>query len=218
MKVIFLDIDGVLQPYDSKYKRNVKISRDLLIDYMSQKYKRDYHKHFDVEVLYCLLDWDVKAIRCIRRICEETDAKIVMSTGWRPSTYGKDDPTHLRDLLHVWDLDKYYLGETDVLWDEYLRHGKKMNMAQEYLKDYDVAGFRERAIEIVDYLICHEDITNYVVIDDMDLYDAGLDGHYVRTHNVINDEQAEECIKILNSTYNIQSDLIYAKKKIMQNV
>ncbi|MCD7840008.1 MAG: hypothetical protein LUG46_05190 [Erysipelotrichaceae bacterium] len=199
MKVIFLDIDGVLQPYNNEYAFRNKIPRDLLIKYISLKYQRDYFRHYSLEVRYCLLDWDAKAIRRIRRICEETDAEIVMSTGWRPSTYGKNDPTHLRDLLHIWDLDKYYQGETDVLLSEYSKLSKKMDKAKEYLKDYDVEGFRKRAVEIVDYLLNHEDITNYVVIDDMDLYNAGLDGHYVRTCNIINDEQAEKCIHILNA-------------------
>ncbi|MCD7840007.1 MAG: hypothetical protein LUG46_05185 [Erysipelotrichaceae bacterium] len=205
MKVMFLDIDGVLQPYNSKYKRNVKISGDLLIDYMYQKYKRDYHKHFDVEVLYCLLDWDTKAIRCIRRICEETGTKIVMSTGWRPSTYGKDDPTHLKDLLHVWDLDKYYLGETDAMLSSWsgTRLRKDMSETEEYLKSKGFEDCRRRAIEIADYLMNHNDITNYVIIDDMDLSNCGMDNHFVRTFDAIKDEQAEDCIRILNSNINI---------------
>ncbi|MCD7894965.1 MAG: hypothetical protein LUG60_14915 [Erysipelotrichaceae bacterium] len=218
MKVMFLDIDGVLQPYNNEYAFCNKIPRDLLIKYISLKYQRDYFMHYSLEVRYCLLDWDVKAIRRIRHICEKTDAKIVMSSGWRPSTYGKDDPTHLRDLLHIWDLDKYYLGETEVLWRESSNRGMKMDKAKEYLKDYDVEGFRKRVVEIVDYLLNHDDITNYVVIDDMDLYNAGLDGHYVRTCDIINDDQAKECIKILNSSYNIQNDLMQVNKKIVKNV
>ncbi len=208
MKVMFLDIDGVLQPYDSKNKRQVKVSGDLLIDYMCQKYKRDYHKHFDVEVLYCLLDWDVKAIRCIRRICEETDAKIVMSTGWRPRTYGKDDSTHLKDLLHVWDLDKYYLGETDAMLTSWsgTRLRKDMSETEEYLKSKGFEDCQRRAIEIVDFLMNHDNITNYVIIDDMDLSNCGMNDHFVRTFDAINDEQTEECIRILNSNINIHDE------------
>ena len=54
-----------------------------------------------------------------------------------------------------------------------------------------------RAVEILDYVRKHEEITNYVAIDDMDLLDE-LEEHFVKTKNLINNEQAEKCIEILN--------------------
>ncbi len=56
MKVIFLDIDGVLQPYNNQYAFRNEIPRDLLLKYISLKFQRDYFKHYGLEVRYCLLD------------------------------------------------------------------------------------------------------------------------------------------------------------------
>lgn len=46
--------------------------------------------------------------------------------------------------------------------------------------------------------IDYKEITNFVAIDDMDL-SLALDKHFVKTYNVINDEQMKKCIEILNS-------------------
>ncbi len=72
-----------------------------------------------------------------------------------------------------------------------------MKEAEEHLKSNGITNYSERTVEIMDYVLKHKEITNYVVLDDMNL--IGLDNHFVRTSNLITDEQAEECIRILNS-------------------
>lgn len=54
----------------------------------------------------------------------------------------------------------------------------------------------QNALEILDYVYIHKEITNYVVMN----ISVGLDGHFVKTENLINDDQAEKCIEILNDT------------------
>ena len=49
---------------------------------------------------------------------------------------------------------------------------------------------------ILDFVFNHKEITNFVAIDDLNLSDE-LDGHFVQTDNLINDEQMQKCIEIL---------------------
>ena len=67
MKIIFLDIDGVLN-HDQWY--------------VSKEYQAIYQNE-DNE-----LDIDPKCAERINKICEQTDAKIVISSDWRISWYG----------------------------------------------------------------------------------------------------------------------------------
>lgn len=83
------------------------------------------------------------------------------------------------------DLDKYLLGQTEEYPELTLQETEEI---RKYLY---------RVIEIMDYLNLHKDITNFVAIDDMDL-SKGIEGHFVKTHNIIDDNQMEECIEILN--------------------
>jgi len=74
MKVIFLDIDGVL----NSQKYFIKTHKDNLI----------YHKVYDYKNLedylkLKLLEIDFEKIQLLKRITYETNAKIVISSSWR---------------------------------------------------------------------------------------------------------------------------------------
>ena len=56
MKVIFLDIDGVLQLYDSHNR--FEHDRKALVSELSQKFHRDYSMYDEYDVAACDLDWD----------------------------------------------------------------------------------------------------------------------------------------------------------------
>ncbi|MCD8028816.1 MAG: hypothetical protein LUF02_09230 [Erysipelotrichaceae bacterium] len=215
MKVIFLDIDGVINPYDTHHHSNNETLLKQLIKYLSLRYQRDYSIYNPWIVRACYLDWDKGAMKCIKHIIDKTNARIVISSDWRPCLF-HENPYEMRDLLHLWHMDQYWVGDTDALWLDSTRQSEKMKEAEEYLKSKGISGYSERTVEIIDYVIKHKEITNYVVLDDMNLIGSGH--HFVRTTNLITDEQAQECIKILNSTYNIQNDLMHVNKKIMKNV
>ncbi|MCD7840006.1 MAG: hypothetical protein LUG46_05180 [Erysipelotrichaceae bacterium] len=195
MKVIFLDIDGVINPYDTKHHSNNETLLKLFIKYLSLRYQRDYTRYNSWIVRACYLDWDKQAMKCIKHIIDETNARIVISSDWRPCLF-HENPNEMRDLLHLWHMDQCWLGDTDALWLDSKRQSEKMKEAEEYLKSRGITNYSERTVEIIDYVLKHKEITNYVALDDMNL--IGLDHHFVRTSNLITDEQVEECIRILN--------------------
>lgn len=185
MKVIFLDIDGVLQPYKSENR--FEIDRKALRERLSKELNIDYTIYNEYDVAACYADWDKEAVERIKKIIKETDAKIVISSDWR----SKELPNKMKDFLKIWNMDQYWGGENDDIDEE------KMKEAIEYVKSRENPHWSYRAIEILDYVYKHKEITNYVAIDDMDI-SVGLDGHFVKTENLINDEQVEKCIEILN--------------------
>jgi hypothetical protein len=54
-----------------------------------------------------------------------------------------------------------------------------------------------RSAEIREYLDRYPEITAYVAVDDDDL-ERGLNGHFVGTYHLLEDEHARQCIDILN--------------------
>lgn len=176
-KIIFLDIDGVIQhPYATK---RFTVNRKSLVDQLSKEYQVDYHQYNEFDIAAVYYDWHPQAISFLRNIIKETNAYIVISSNWRNPLL----PNKMNDLLKLHSLDKYYLGDTPQITN--------ILNYQDKLKVYP-----SRVVEILTYLEEHPDITNYVVIDDLDL-SIGLDNHFVKTNNLINQEDANTCIKIL---------------------
>lgn len=135
MKVIFLDIDGVLQPYNSE--KRFKIDRKELRKKLSEEFDTDYTIYNEYDVAACYADWDKDAV-------------------------------------------------------------EKMKKTIEYIESMQNSFYSYRIVEILEYVYNNPEITNYVAIDDLNL-EIGLEGHFVKTYNLINDEQADKCIKILNN-------------------
>ena len=190
MKVIFLDIDGVLQPYNSRNRFNNDL--EALKQKLSQKYNTDYSIYDSYDVGACYYDWDKNAVERIKLIVKETGAKIVISSDWR----SEELKNKMKDFLKIWDMEQYWIGDTETAFD-----GEKVTM-QEIYKYINIItpNLSYREIEIIDYVYNHKDITNYVVLDDMDFSEI-LKQHFVKTRNLINDEQANSCIKILNDNH-----------------
>jgi len=187
MKVVFLDIDGVLQPYNSRQRfeiDKVELQKDL-----TKQLGVDYMVYDEYDVAAAVVDWDEDAVERIRNILVKTGAKIVISSDWRC----KRLPNKVKDFLKIWDLDQYWYAD-NAYFDEEL-----MKDTIEYLKNKFVGRdfFNYRAVEIMDYVFKHKEITNYVSIDDMNMSEY-LGDHFVKTNNLINDEEMEKAIKILN--------------------
>ena len=190
VKVIFLDIDGVLQ--SDRSGARFEIEREELRERLSEKMNIDYSIYDQYDVAACYCDWDIEAVNRIKRIIQKTNAKIVISSDWR----NKEKENKMRDFLRIWNLNEYLVGQTD-----YYGIGK-MSKASDYVKnvvtnisDYKYIDLRQ--IEIIDYLFKHKEITNFVSIDDRNLSPA-LKDHFVHTDDLINDEQMKACIEILN--------------------
>ena len=170
MNIVFLDIDGVLQPYDSE---NRFYSDESIIKKLSELYNIYYNKYsfYDVSAVY--YDWDHQAIDRLKYILDKCDAKIIISSDWR----NIKEPNKMRDLLTIQKLEKYYFGDNIIL-------DKHIDLAH------------TRADEINDSLNKYP-ISNYVVLDDMKGLSGFFPNNSVITNNIISINDMNEAIKIL---------------------
>ncbi|MCL1982880.1 MAG: AAA family ATPase [Clostridiales bacterium] len=138
-KIIFLDIDGVLQPpwMETRFDYDLKaLQKQMAEENQQDEYLR--MDRYDIGAVY--YDWEPNAVTNLKKLIDWTGAEIVVSSDWRYSN--KLD--WLRLLFKIHELDVFVKGTTPC------RH-------------YD------RKQEINTYLSECNDITNYVVIDDMNL-------------------------------------------------
>ena len=135
MKAIFLDIDGVLNSQQGSISQNVR----GVMDYEGI---------------------DRVALGLLRKLCELTGAKIVISSTWRSDGHeeitGAFEACGWRGLI----MSKIIIGVTPHL-----------------------SGIRGG--EIAEWLACHTDVSEYVIIDDdSDMLDSQKD-NFVHTDGVL---------------------------------
>ena len=171
MKVVFLDIDGVLQPYDAD--NWFALLDKKMINNLSKKFNVDYSKYGINSVSSVYYDWDEQAVLRLKYILDETGSKIIMSSDLRSN----DNVYKLRDLLKMHYLGDYWYSDNAIL--------KVGNNPVE-----------RRALEIKDYLNKYS-IDNYVVLDDMWEIKNYFPNNTVITYNSISIDNMNECIKIL---------------------
>ena len=163
MKIIFLDIDGVLN----------------VITQGRDKYGSIFHKQLEDNLAY---------------IIESTGAKIIISSTWRFSG--------LQVMQEMWSyrcLPGEVIGITPDCAD-LVESGQ--------FEYYDMV---ERGHEIQEWLEKHQDVENYVILDDTNDMLQSQHAHFVRCSNNLNHPDcvdigygltricADEAIRILNS-------------------
>ena len=172
LNIVFLDIDGVLQPYNSDLRFNYIRDKNIIND-LSNKFNTDYSIYDKYDVLATLYDWNKKAIKRLNYILETTNSKIIISSDWRQDKY----PNKMKDLLKIHNLDQYYFTDNIIIKD-FIYYPKR------------------RALEIENSLNNYN-INNFVILDDM----KGLEQYYkentVITHNYISNTNMTDSIKIL---------------------
>ncbi len=108
MNIVFLDINGVLQP--DYYKHRFSVDKSILKK-LSNKHNIDYSQYdfYDVAAVYC--DWDEQAVVRLKYILDETNSKIIVSSDWRNDRL----PNKMKDLLTIQGLDRYWFADNICL-------------------------------------------------------------------------------------------------------
>lgn len=162
MKVIFLDVDGVLNNSNTKALTPggwMGVSKTL--------------------------------VKRLQRVAAATNAKVVLTSTWK-------------------DADKL---ELDYLY-------KKLNFCKpiDFTKENDMRGSYYRGDGITDYLTAHQDIEQFVILDDyiFDFEEQSLLDHLVWTNEKegLTEEKAQQAIKILNGELNTQDYIDEVKRDI----
>ncbi|MDR2383272.1 MAG: hypothetical protein LBD76_05235 [Prevotellaceae bacterium] len=184
-KILFLDIDGVLQPGGSQKRFDHIKDIDTLYKELFDKYGVDYSSYFKYDVAAVYYDWDKESIRELRRILDTTGAKIVISSDWRQSK----PISCLQNFFRIYDMADYVIDYTpDFDYKVY----EKLRQTDEYKEMYE-----RRCIEILEYLKAHPEIKKWVALDDLSL------DYYLKNNAVVTSTyklvkvDADKCIEIL---------------------
>lgn len=185
-KVVFLDIDGVLQPENARIHSNEGNGalKGFYAD-LKKRFKVDYSAYSAMDVMTVHYLWDRDSVANLLWILEKAGAKIVLSSSWRIFPMAK-----MNDLFKMHGLDKYYVDNT---MREDFRLIEQLRREREEYREFYV----DRVIEIREYVRRHPNIKSYVAIDDMNLI-PGMEGHFIRTNQFLTQEEAQEAVRILN--------------------
>lgn len=197
MRVIFLDIDGVLN------------SQDWYV------YRRDSIAMDDVNAQYPFYEFDPRAIKRLNRIIEETEAKIVVSSSWRSG----ETIESLQKLLNSVGVKGEVIGLTPHLWcnkpyedmDGYrIPRGCEIDWWLDNHGDFQRINWsKEEQIKYTN----KAKVKNYIILDDDSDMLYGQREHFIKTSHDhgLTDELADLAISILNKN---TVDLYYTETQI----
>ena len=189
-KVLFLDIDGVLQSGQSRFKHIENDEMPKLYEELYNNYGINYSKYDQYDVAAVYYDWNKNSVRFLNDILVQSRAKIVLSSDWR--IFGRK---MMLDFFKIHDLHEFYLDNTIEL--KYFDDATTDLIEKKYKKKFHVKYIGTRTVEILEYLERHPFIKNYVAIDDIDLLPE-LEGHFVHTSHLLYEEHAIMAKKILS--------------------
>lgn len=183
MKVIFLDIDGVLnsQLWYSK-RRNFNTG--------------------EVNDKYPFYEFDPDAVIQLNRIIKETNSKMVISSTWRKNRTLEE----LQELLNYVGVEGEVIGKTNVLSlysrGEYVGSAERGNEIELYLNDIGkfqrINWSKEEQQKYIDKAI----IKNYIILDDDSDMLYSQREHFIQTTNEAGLDLiiADKAINVLNKT------------------
>ena len=124
-------------------------------------------------VLSVYYEWHKSAVGRLKKILDETDAKIIISSDWKNDAL----PKKMQDLLKIHELDKYWYCDNIII--------RKPLLVQEL-----------RYLEIQDSLNRYP-IDNFVVLDDIPDLEFFYPNNSVITYDYLSINDMNEAIKIL---------------------
>jgi hypothetical protein len=155
MKVIFLDNDGVMclsTEWGGRFKKMKKWhlknpgTKDLMVNDKS------------IPVIVRMDNFNVKAVKVLNQILEETDAEIVVSSDWKLHCTLEE----LKDLFIEYGISKSPIDVTPNLTHHMISEGYHRSEIEEF-----------RIAEIKKWLSEHPEVTHWVAVDDLNLSDLG---------------------------------------------
>ena len=168
MKIVFLDIDGVLVPIDSKI---AKIKENKIV--------------------------------LLKKLLDETDAKVVLSSTWRVLFLPQNRDEELYEYL-IKLLNKYNIEIYDITPIKHMKTMKKKVLTRDgkILINYVFDPYTTRVGEINEWL-SDKDIESFVILDDEDFnYEFfSLDKNFVKIENPLiglQETDINKAKKILN--------------------
>lgn len=135
--VIFLDIDGVLQPKNNQFRFKYdldELSRRLAAQFGDNQYLE--MDKYDLGAIY--YDWDKSAVENLRKLCTIQQGEIVISSDWRYYS----PLSRLINYFRIHDLHAYITGEIPKTSGKY------------------------RCGQITEYLDANPDILHFCILDD----------------------------------------------------
>lgn len=171
-RVIFLDIDGVLQPDSSqkRFKQDLEALREDLVERFHDPMYRGMDKYDVGAVAY---DWNQEAVDRLRRLCEERGARCVISSNWRC----RKSLAELKALFRIRGLHDLIVDKTG---------------AERGPPHY-------RAAEVRAYLEEHAAVERFVILDDSYIqeFEQLFPNQFVRTFSSLDELEARRADQIL---------------------
>lgn len=126
--IIFLDIDGVLQPYNNDYR--FKYDLNKLQTYLSEKYNNSIYLNIDkFDLGACFYDWNEISIGILKELLNKTNSQLVIHSGWK-DCLTKDE---IIALFKIKDLDKYIIDVVD--------RGDKIKAIKKYIETHSMDNY-----------------------------------------------------------------------------
>ena len=134
--------------------------------------------------------FDAKAVANLSKIIEETEADIVISSSWKN--------IGLVELQNMWR-DRGLPGKIVDITPDYMSDELLLNAD---MNDTDIDSLYIRGMEIKGWLVLYgDDVSNYVIIDDMDDILSEQQTHFVQTDpefGITNDD-VKRVVHLLNT-------------------
>jgi hypothetical protein len=185
IKIIFLDVDGVLNGYNKWTYRIISISKLL---HIPVRVIRNTLKIFEVKEKY---------VKRLSKIVKRTGAKIVMSSSWRFGYWNTPHEEKCRDQKRLHDLlSKYNLEVIDITPNS--ANGKREDEINQWLKQTQLtvdkfAILDDESFDLQSFvgkeLVKTSEVTEGDMIQGLAYEDTGLKRKHVK-----------QAIRILNET------------------